>query len=273
MRLVSLKVLALFAIRQSSAWVLLPRFVVNVNGSARDVTRTFARSTTLTRLSQPQRSKLQLSAIPKDTVQSSSELGKIVASLALCASLLVLNTIGSAPATAYEGNDYASETVQSAIKAIKEASNLDATVKAYESVADIIIEGKGVGGQINYQGIALDRGYVADEDTTIYNPGLTLLTESEKDRLVEAVVQSKRVATSWNGDAQAGYEFLKVRLDPLHMYELRGYLKIVPFYGAAVYLGTLAVQQLARDLFPVAYFLGVAAIVVPVVVLVALGPQ
>ena len=180
---------------------------------------------------------------------------------------------------AYEPTDYASETVQLSLRALQDASSstsggsVEATVQAYESIAAIIIEGKGVGGQINYQGIALDRGYVADEDTTIYNPGLTLLTESEKDRLVEAVIQSKQVASSWNGDAQAGYEFLVEKMDPLHMYELRGYLKIVPFYAAAVYVGVLAVQQLARDMFPAAYFLGVAAIFVPALVLVSLGPH
>ena len=235
-------------------------------------------SATRTRISQSQKRSPTihpLGAIPKDTSLSSlDEFGKKSAALFLFFVVLNSPILGSpVTASAYDVNDYASETVQSAIQAIQQAPDLDATVKAYESVADIIIEGKGVGGQINYQGVALDRGYVSDEDTTIYNPGLTLLTESEKDRLVEAVVQSKRVATSWNGDAEAGYSFLKERLDPLHMYELRGYLQIVPFYAAVVYLGTLAVQQLARDVFPVAYFLGVAAIVVPGVVLVAIGPQ
>jgi hypothetical protein len=31
------------------------------------------------------------------------------------------------------------------------------------------------------EGVQLDRGYIADEDTAIYNPGLTLLTESDMD--------------------------------------------------------------------------------------------
>jgi len=169
--------------------------------------------------------------------------------------------------------------VQTALKTLRDAAgNVDATVKAYENIAEIIIEGKGVGGQINYQGIALDRGYVADEDTTIYNPGLTLLTESEKTRLVEAVVQSKKANAAaqpeqWNNDAQAGYDFLRERLDPLHMYELRGYLSFVPVWGAVVYLAVLAVQQLARDFFPAAYFVGLAAVVLPAVGLILTGPQ
>jgi len=180
---------------------------------------------------------------------------------------------GGTTAHAYTPTDFASETVQNAVKSLQESTSIESTVKTFEDIADIIIEGKGVGGQINYQGVALDRGYVSDEDTSIYNPGLTLLTESEKDRLVEAVVRSKKTATSWNSDAQAGYDFLRERLDPLHMYELRGYLGIVPFYAAAVYLAVLAVQQMSRDLFPVAYFVGVAAIFGPALVLVLLGPQ
>jgi hypothetical protein len=120
--------------------------------------------------------------------------------------------------------------------------------------------------------VQLDRGFVSDEDTAIYNPGLTLLTEGEKERLVSAIVASKKAASEWNADTEAGYAFLRERLDPLHTYELRGYLQIVPFYGAALYLVALAAQQLARDLFPVVYIACAVAVFAPVVVLVALGP-
>ena len=75
---------------------------------------------------------------------------------------------------------------------------------------------------------------MADEDTAIYNLGLMLLTESKKNCLVKTIVQSKVMAESWSADAQAGFDFLKVRLDLLHMYELWGCLGIVPFYGAAM---------------------------------------
>jgi hypothetical protein len=126
------------------------------------------------------------------------------------------------------------------------------------------------------EGVQLNRGYIADEDTAIYNPGLTLLTESEKERLVEAVIAARKAglaAESWNDDNQLGYDFLKEKLDPLHMTELRGYLTIVPFYGAFLYLAVLAVQQFApRDYFPPAYLGGVALFVIPILVLVAMGP-
>jgi hypothetical protein len=192
---------------------------------------------------------------------------------------LVLATTTALPleAPAYEASDYASETVTQAVKALTDAQgNADNTFSAFEELEAIITEGKGVGGSINYQGVQLDRGYIADEDTAIYNPGLTLLTESEKERLTEAVIQSRKAglqSNTWTENNQVAYEFLKTQLDPLHMTELRGYLSIVPVYGAILYVVVLAVQQLARDLFPAAYLIAAAAIFLPVVALIVLGPQ
>lgn len=171
----------------------------------------------------------------------------------------------------------ADDVVDSVLQQLKQSSGkADETFKAYERIAGIITEGTGVGGTINYKGVQLDRGYVADEDTSIYNPGLTLLTETEKTQLVDAVIASRNAnikQQAWSQDLQLGYEFLKERLDPLHVVELRGYLRILPFYGAAVYLAVLAVQQLARDLFPVAYMVGVIAVFGPAILLVLRGPQ
>jgi hypothetical protein len=184
----------------------------------------------------------------------------------------------------YGESQYLSDTVKVAIQAVDDASSMKdspngALVKAYENIAEIITEGKGVGGAINFQGVQLDRGFVSDEDTTIYNPGLTLLTETEKDRLVDAIVESKKRqvsntnnAESWSDDLEAGYSFLRERLDPLHMYELRGYLSIVPWYGAVMYLVALAIQLLAREAFPIAYIVCAAAVFLPIAVLVVLGP-
>ena len=206
-----------------------------------------------------------------------------IGSAIFCSTLSLTGTTVQPPsANAYE--DYISEPVQIAIKAVQDANSNDALVKAYENIAEIITEGKGVGGSINFQGVQLDRGYVSDEDTSIYNPGLTLLTETEKTRLVDTVVESKKQQLiksgsnadnngGWNNDLEAGYSFLRERLDPLHMYELRGYLSILPIYGAVLYLVALAVQQLARDAFPVAYIVCAAAVFAPIIVLVLVGPQ
>lgn len=190
---------------------------------------------------------------------------------------IVLATASPLETFAYDSSDYASETVTKAVKSLNDAQgNADATFSAYEGIAKIITEGEGVGGNINYKGVQLDRGYIADEDTAIYNPGLTLLTESEKERLTEAVINARKAGLqqgTWTENNEVAYDFLKTQLDPLHMTELRGYLSIIPIYGAILYLVVLAVQQFARDLFPAAYLIAAAAIFVPIAALVALGPQ
>eukprot|EP00525_Craspedostauros_australis_P009534 CAMPEP_0198133942 /NCGR_PEP_ID=MMETSP1442-20131203/59825_1 /TAXON_ID= /ORGANISM="Craspedostauros australis, Strain CCMP3328" /LENGTH=276 /DNA_ID=CAMNT_0043795077 /DNA_START=560 /DNA_END=1390 /DNA_ORIENTATION=+ len=181
-----------------------------------------------------------------------------------------------APAYAYEDSDYASETVQETIQKLKAAAgNSQATFDAYEDIANIITEGRGVGGMINYQGIALERGFIADEDTTIYNPGLTLLTESEKERLVEAIIDVRKVGLqndAWAESNEFAFEFLREKLDPFHLQELSGYLSIMPFYAAFLYIVVLGIQQFARNLFVPAYFIAVGAFFLPIVALVAIGP-
>lgn len=55
-------------------------------------------------------------------------------------------------APAYDSSDYASETVTQTVKSLNDAQgNADATFSAYEGIAAIITEGKGVGGSINYR--------------------------------------------------------------------------------------------------------------------------
>lgn len=172
--------------------------------------------------------------------------------------------------------DYASDTVSSIIKSIDtSAGNQDQTFAAFKELADIITEGKGLGGDVSYGGVQLERGLVADEDTSIYNPGLSLLTESEKNSVVNAIVRNKQTAlksNTWSQDNQLGFEFLKQKLDPYHMYELTGYLKILPFYAAVLYLGVLAVQQNLRGFFPASYIVAALAVFAPIGVLIAAGP-
>jgi hypothetical protein len=189
--------------------------------------------------------------------------------------------------------------VTEAVNSLKDAAgDSETTFKVYEGIAAIITEGKGVGGSINYskysvsynvgmtrsnisntrtvlalcvllEGVQLDRGYIADEDAAIYNPGLSLLTESEKERLVEAVIDSRKAGlskNSWSENNQLAHEFLKDKLDPL-------YLGVIPIFGAILYLAVLAVQQLARELFPTAYIAAAVTIFAPIALLVALGPQ
>jgi hypothetical protein len=188
--------------------------------------------------------------------------------------LLLPNT--NSIANAYEESDYASETVTTVVQRLKSSTgSIDDTFLALEDVAKIITEGKGVGGQLTYDGVKLNEGYVADEDTTIYNPGLSLLTESEKERLTDAIIQNRKISLSsnqWNENNEYAFSFLKQKLDPLHMNELGGYLKILPFWGAALYLGALFVQQNSRGIFPLVYGLCALGVFGPVIVLVASGP-
>ena len=65
-------------------------------------------------------------------------------------------------------------------------------------------------------GVKLNEGFVADEDTTIYNPGLTLLTSSEKERLVNAIVDNRQIGLStqhWSENNEYAFDFLKQKLD------------------------------------------------------------
>ena len=195
----------------------------------------------------------------------------VLASLALVAALSLSPLNGASPAQAYAESDYASDTVQNVVKSLKDAAgNEEGTFQVFENIAEIIAEGKGVGGSVDYKGVTLDRGYIADEDTSIYNPGLTLLTEGEKERLVESLINSRKAGLAknqWSEKTQSAYEYLKVQLDPLHMTELKGYLKIVPAYIGVLYLGVLAVQQNARGLFTAAYIGAVLAVVAPALIL------
>jgi hypothetical protein len=84
----------------------------------------------------------------------------VVFSTAVLCSLLLVGSPASSPA--YEYTDYASETVLAAVQSLKDAAgNSEQTFKSYENIADIITEGKGVGGTINYKGVQLGTFFVA----------------------------------------------------------------------------------------------------------------
>ena len=82
--------------------------------------------------------------------QTQQRIESKVASSIVAASIL-LSSVSPLPVQAYSDSDYASETVQEVISTLKNnAGNVDGTFKAYETVAEIITEGKGVGGMVNY---------------------------------------------------------------------------------------------------------------------------
>ena len=104
---------------------------------------------------------------------------------------------------------------------------------------------------------------------------MSLLTESEKERLVEGVISAKKAglaANQWSEENEYAFQFLRGKLDPFHTAELSGILGFVPYYGAAIYLVVLAVQQISREAFQIAYIVGVVAFFAPIVGLVLAGP-
>lgn len=197
--------------------------------------------------------------------------------LALATAPLPLLLANPQASYAYEESDYASETVTAVVSQLKSsAGDADATFNTFEELGKIITEGKGVGGTLTYDGVKLNEGvFVGDEDTTIYNPGLSLLTSSEKERLVQGIIDNRKVGLStkhWSENNEYAFDFLKTKLDPLHMHELSGYLGILPFYGGALYLAAIFVQKNARGIFPLAYGLCALGVFGPVFLLVLTGP-
>jgi hypothetical protein len=100
------------------------------------------------------RQHIQLSAVSHDDGETDrpsrnkSHNPLFAAGLALSIATTLTTTT---PAQAYVPSDYASDTVQTVISDLKQSSgNVDATFRAYETVAGIITEGKGVGGMVNY---------------------------------------------------------------------------------------------------------------------------
>eukprot|EP00566_Odontella_aurita_P023353 CAMPEP_0113585402 /NCGR_PEP_ID=MMETSP0015_2-20120614/33677_1 /TAXON_ID=2838 /ORGANISM="Odontella" /LENGTH=208 /DNA_ID=CAMNT_0000490635 /DNA_START=214 /DNA_END=837 /DNA_ORIENTATION=+ /assembly_acc=CAM_ASM_000160 len=129
------------------------------------------------------------------------ELPALIGAKGLLATVAIGSMLTFSPLStrAYDSSDYASETVTTAVLSLKSSSgDVDTSFSVFEDIAAIITEGKGVGGSLSYTGVKLERGYVSDEDTTIYNPGLSLLTESEKERLVDALVSNRKIGLQKN---------------------------------------------------------------------------
>ena len=69
----------------------------------------------------------------------------------IVASIALISTLITTPTFAFDPSDYASETVTQVIAELRNSQGKTAdTFKAFEDVAAIITEGKGVGGAINY---------------------------------------------------------------------------------------------------------------------------
>jgi hypothetical protein len=232
----------------------------------------------------------QISATSAATVRKQTQTATVpsmvqkgISTLALTAAITLSSSTAILPAAHADIEIYdatssittGEDTIDIVLQSLKEGTgDVTKSFKAMEAINDIITEGKGVGGSVGYNGVRLERGYVADEDTTIYNPGLTLLTESEKTSLVDAMIANRKgnvASNTWSQDNEYAFDSLKTRLDPLHMVELKGYLKFLPFLGGAMYLVALGVQQFARGLFEVAYVVSALVVFIPIFIFIAAG--
>jgi len=91
---------------------------------------------------------------------------------------------------------------------------------------------------------------------------------------VNAVIQNRKdnvAKKTWSKDNEFAFDFLKTKLDPLHMAELKGYLGVLPIYGAVIYVVALGVQQFARDSFAPAYVISAVAVFLPALFLILKG--
>ena len=222
-------------------------------------------------------------ALPHNDPSSSTNLAK--QAILLVAAFSLATTTAAASAND-GGDDYASTTITQVISQLQGSTDAKSTYSILEEISKIITEGKGIGGTITYNsGITLGAGVqITDEDTTIYNPGLTLLTASEKDNLVSAMIDNRNtgltilpqdgggVGGGWSTENESAFQYIKGLLDPLHMHELSGYLSILPYWGGVLYLVAIFAQKNIRDVFPLVYGLCAMGIFLPILVLIVSGP-
>lgn len=79
------------------------------------------------------------------------QLQTALATTALIVTLVTATFSHPLPSVAYDPSDFASETVTQVVESLNSAAgDADKTFEAYENIATVITEGKGVGGSINY---------------------------------------------------------------------------------------------------------------------------
>ena len=140
----------------------------------------------------------------------------------------------------------------------------------------MIQDGKGIGGQIDIKGNIMlsERNSIAGEDQTRYNSGLVLLSEAEKIRLTDDIIDARKEMLStknWSEECDAAFGYLKGKLDPLHTYELKPYLNNFPQIVGGAYLFALAGQALFRGVFPAIYIVSVVCVFLPAAFLLLVG--
>mmetsp|Transcript_2776 Transcript_2776/g.5775 ORF Transcript_2776/g.5775 Transcript_2776/m.5775 type:complete len:237 (+) Transcript_2776:22-732(+) len=169
----------------------------------------------------------------------------------------------SLPLPVPAADDY--DAVSSSVSALRStAGKPKESLGAMREVYEIITEGKGLPGMEGRSGL------VSEDDTSVYNPGLSILSQYEKSEILGALSDNRDgglSARTWTTEEDDQYKFIRGKLDPLRMTQLAGYLGVMPVVGAVAYVGAIAVQQLARPLFTVAYIVAAAVTFGPIVYL------
>ena len=163
--------------------------------------------------------------------------GKQAANALLSTSLLI-NSGLNVPALAVEGGSTTSK-LEAAIVSLESATTRGDTV---QSMADV---------------------FEAAETKTL------LVRTKYKYRIINAI-NEKHVMLRNEWDPPLSYESgeLKRRVDPYRTVDLKGYLQVAPFIGAAGYLAALFVQQNLPELFIFAYPGAVFAFVAPAIFII-----
>ena len=131
--------------------------VVNVNGFSSLSLQSTPTLTSSIKSNEFSRARMSTTSMNMNMISDDNkqiqDIKKGVTSLTFAA-MIALSTAGVTPGVAQAYEDYTEmndiETVETVIKSLKESSgNAKASFKTFESISDIITEGKGVGGMIS----------------------------------------------------------------------------------------------------------------------------
>ncbi|GMH81814.1 hypothetical protein TrVE_jg5368 [Triparma verrucosa] len=205
----------------------------------------------------PRRGQSKFHLPTRDEVSQFTAKSALIAGLAL-APVTLPPPVHAAP--------YLSKPVAAVVAQMGSDSTSKEYMEDFETIGRMITEGEGIGGDVTAPTLTSTGIDTSGEDTIVYNPGLTLLSTDEKEAIVEKLHDVRALKES-DAKADQAATYLIGLLDPLHTYELKGFLGRLPLTTAAAYIGATAVLIFAKDVFPFAYVgIVAAAFVVPALI-------
>ncbi|GMI43585.1 hypothetical protein TeGR_g6631, partial [Tetraparma gracilis] len=163
-----------------------------------------------------------------------------------------------------------SPPVSSLVSRLSSPPSPPALLETFESLGSLISSGADVGGSVSFlsnPGMSSVSSFDTGEDSSIYNPGLSLLSDDEKQALV-ASLRSLHNNPLLDKPLETDRAYLLSLLDPLRLSSLAPYLHVLPLAAAGAYSLALAAMVFAREVFPALYVgIAAAALVLPIGVL------